>query len=87
MKTTYILVKTQTGKKDAKFHYRICDQEGNLISERRSNREYVAATIDGSFYFGRLDLIGKGDHGRRIKHQIANGWEQTPIAYAENNGY
>ena len=61
------LIKQETGKKSAKFIYSIVDENGNVLETRSSNREYVAATICGKFYFGRLDLIGKGDHGRYIK--------------------
>jgi hypothetical protein len=58
------LIKQETGKKSAKFLYSIVDENGNVLTTRSSNREYVAATICGKFFFGRLDLIGKGDHGR-----------------------
>ncbi len=61
------LIKQETGKKSAKFIYSIVDENGNVLQTRSSNREYVAATICGTFFFGRLDLIGKGDHGRYIK--------------------
>lgn len=57
---TYELKQTQL--KNGKFHYQVIDQNGNVISERKSNREYVACTAFGGFYFGRLDLIGKADH-------------------------
>lgn len=63
----YTLKVTETGKKSGKYHYQVVDETGKIISERSSNREYVACTINGSYYFGRLDLIGKGDHGRYIK--------------------
>lgn len=62
----YYMTRTETGRKASKFIYKIYDQSGKLISERNSNREYVAATICGSFFFGRIDLIGKGDHGRNL---------------------
>lgn len=75
----YELVVTTTGNKAGKFHYKIVDLNGKVISERKSNREYVAATINGQFYFGRLDLIGKGDHGRQIKNTPIE--KQVPIAY------
>jgi hypothetical protein len=65
-KDVYTLTKTEL--KNGKFQYSVTDQNGNIISERKSANEYVACTIDGSSYFGRLDLIGKGDHGRRINH-------------------
>lgn len=64
----YTLRVTELSTKAAKYGYEVIDNEtGAVISSRKSNREYVACTIDGSFYFGRLDLIGKGDHGRRVK--------------------
>ena len=64
---TYKLNVKETGNKTARLHYTVTDESGNIISERKSDRWYVACTIDGSFYFGRLDLIGKGDHGKQIK--------------------
>jgi len=64
---TYILTVKETGNKASKFHYTVTDEAGNIISERKSNREYVACTIHGGHYFGRLDLIGKGDHGSYLK--------------------
>lgn len=66
---TYKLIVTETKNKAGKFHYTVVDETGNVISQRRSNREYVACTIYGSFYFGRLDLVGKGDHGTRLKYE------------------
>lgn len=90
---TYTLNVKETGNKAGKFHYTITDEAGNIISERKSNREYAAATINGQYYFGRLDLIGKGDHGKTVKFLSAhkynsekNTWEagvsdQLPIAY------
>ena len=63
----YILKVTETNNKAGKFHYQVIDEAGNVLTERRSNREYVAATINGAFFFGRVDLVGKGDHGRYLK--------------------
>jgi hypothetical protein len=60
---TYKLSKEQKGKN---FLYTVTDENGNVISKRTSKREYVACTADGEYYFGRMDLIGKGDHGSRI---------------------
>lgn len=63
----YILTKTQKGRK---FLYEVKDENGNVISKRTSVRDnYIAATSNGEFYFGRIDLIGKGEHGR-ILNQI-----------------
>lgn len=61
--TKYILTKEAKGKK---FQYTVTDENGNVISTRMSTRDYVACTANGEYYFGRLDLIGKGDHGRRL---------------------
>lgn len=65
---TYKLNKTVKGKK---FEYTVTDEKGNVVSKRSSAREYVACTINGQFYFGRLDLIGKGDHGKRLSYASA----------------
>ena len=64
----YILSKQVKGKK---YLYTVKDENGNVVSTRTSARNYVACTADGSFYFGRLDLIGKGDHGKRLSHTAA----------------
>lgn len=69
MENSYTLTKVETGSKAAKYIYSIVNNEtGEVINTRKSNRDYVAATIDGNYFFGRMDLIGKGDHGRSIKH-------------------
>lgn len=57
------LIKTQT--KSGKYNYSIVDDNGNILATRTSSKEYVAATITGKYFFGRLDLIGKGEHGER----------------------
>jgi len=78
---TYKLTVTETGNKAGKFSYTVVDENGTIISTRKSNREYVACTINGSYYFGRLDLIGKGDHGKQVKWCIEHSQEVVPIAY------
>ncbi len=80
--TTYTLQVTETGRKSAKFCYQVInDATGAIVSVRNSNREYVACTIKGDFYFGRLDLIGKGDHGRFLKDIAARPeyWGNTAV--------
>ena len=57
---------TATALKNGKALYQVIDNQGNIISKRTSSRKYVACTIDGSYYFGRLDLIGKGEHGQTL---------------------
>lgn len=59
----YILSKQAKGKK---FQYTVTDENGNIVSTRTSARDYVACNRTGEFYFGRLDLIGKGEHGRQL---------------------
>ncbi len=81
---TYKLTVNETKNKAGKYHYQVVDENGNVISERRSNRIYVACTINGGFYFGRKDLVGKGDHGRQIKGCITRNQQPYPVAYLEN---
>lgn len=59
----YILTKTAKGKK---FLYEVKDENGKVISNRTSARDYVACTANIEFYFGRIDLIGKGEHGKML---------------------
>ena len=77
----YKLKVTETKNKAGKFIYEVIDEAGTVISTRKSNREYVACTINGSHCFGRVDLIGKGDHGRTIKFLQQTGRKVSPIAY------
>lgn len=59
---------TETNNKAGRNWYQVFDADGNKIGERRTNRTYVAAyvfqTPSGelyvNFWFGRIDLIGKG---------------------------
>lgn len=80
----YILTKTPKG---AKFQYQVIDTKTNeVISTRLSARNYVASTANGEFYFGRIDLIGKGDHGKRLNWAllILNNPQK---AYKDNLAY
>lgn len=77
----YKLLKKETQNKSARYHYTVVDESGKVITERKSNREYVACTVNGAFYFGRIDLIGKGDHGRMIKYAKSQGRPVPEIAY------
>lgn len=78
MEHTYKLIANQYGKN--KTIYRVIDETGKEISHRVSTRKYVACTIDGSCYFGRLDLIGKGDHGKTLA-RIAEYKDTSREAY------
>lgn len=75
----YILTRTPT--RGGKYKYTVKDQAGVIISSRLSGRDYVAATIDGEFYFGRIDLIGQGGHGSYLKYRQSEGLDVSPIAY------
>jgi len=76
------LIKQETGKKSGpKYIYSIVDENGSVVSTRSSNREYVAATCCGAFFFGRLDLIGKGEHG-----QILNNTEKAIAKFSSLPG-
>lgn len=77
----YELKVTETKNKAGKFHYQVIDENGNVISERKSNREYVACTINGQYYFGRIDLVGTGDHGKHINWCKENGQTSLAIAF------
>lgn len=65
----YTLTKTPKGKR---FLYEVKDADGNVVSKRTSTRDYIACTANGEYYFGRIDLIGKGEHGRMLNeaHRI-----------------
>lgn len=69
------LTRTQKGDK---FVYTVTDERGNVISTRTSKRDYVACTVNGEYYFGRLDLIGKGAHGISLSYNtnIVNNTEK-----------
>lgn len=68
--TNNVYTLTKNVLKNGKFKYVVTDQNGNVISDRTSARDYVACTACMRFCFGRLDLIGKGDHGKYIKRAI-----------------
>lgn len=72
-----------TNNKAGRFHYTVKDENGTIISERRSNRVYVACTAHGIYYFGRLDLVGKGDHARHCRYAVEAGRQPDPVAYMD----
>lgn len=79
----YTLNLKETNSKSSKYHYTVTDETGNVITERKSNKIYAACTLNGQYFFGRLDLIGKGEHGQTIKQMIAAGRESeiSPVVY------
>lgn len=67
--TTPEFTLTKIVLESGKFQYQVIETKtGKVFSDVRSNREYVAATINGRFHFERVDLIGKGDHGHCLAH-------------------
>lgn len=80
----YKLLKHDTGRKNNRYHYQVVAVNGgtnDILAERHSNRDYVAATINGEFFFGRTDLINKGDHGASVKQALGRGRQPVPIAF------
>jgi hypothetical protein len=77
----YKLIKTDTGRKNNKFHYQVVNAQGEVLSDRHSNRHYVAATIGGEYYFGRLDLVNKGGHGDSVKYALSKEQQPVPVAH------
>jgi hypothetical protein len=60
MNTVGKLQVKEINHKSAKFLYEIVDiQTNKVVSTRKSNRVYVAATFDGQNYFGRVELALK----------------------------
>lgn len=55
----YELKVTETKNKAGKFHYQVVDENGNIISERKSNNEYIYCTINGKYYSSKLGNIQK----------------------------
>lgn len=68
-------------KHGAKFQYYTIIEGGLEVVLRTSARDYVACTEGGSFFFGRLDLIGAGDHGKTVKRQLEAGITPAKILY------
>lgn len=77
---------TKTPVKGGKYEYEVFDKKGKLISRRLSKRDYVACTTDGYYFFGRLDLIGKGEHGKRLndaRRRLAKVQEKPDSVYRD----
>lgn len=80
-----------------KYQYVVTDEAGNVVSKRLSKRgDYIACTAFGDYYFGRRDLIGKGDHGRCLNSILARKarLDSDPdaayskyMAYVRENGW
>lgn len=81
---TFKLTKTTKGSNHT---YTVTDESGTVLSKRVSKRDYVACTIDGRFYFGRLDLIGKGDHGRGLRFYQGKPGKEKELEAISNIAY
>lgn len=51
--------------------YAVMNVEGEILSTRKSKRDYVACTINGGFYFGRINLVNKNGRARAKRLQNA----------------
>jgi len=79
----FTLTKKETGRKTGKFYYEVIDNRtGEMVTNRNSNREYIACTTNGRFFFGRLDLINKGDHKKMVDYARQTGEYQTNLEIA-----
>ena len=80
---TYKLNKEAKGNK---FEYTVIGEHNNVISKRISTNNYVACTSDGSFYFGRLDLIGKGCYSKELNrvNEVLNSKRPEYKNYKKN---
>ncbi|MCD8286214.1 MAG: hypothetical protein LUD50_03190 [Clostridia bacterium] len=61
--------------KDGSFLYSVLDESGNVIKTRKTGHEYVACCVFDNLFFGKVSLIGKGEHARRIAYakHVING--------------
>jgi len=76
------LVKVETGNKRERYCYQV-RENGHVIAERKSNREYVACYVmlckgaDGSvwyetpFFFSKLHLIGRNKSAQNDPYAVA----------------
>lgn len=62
--------------------YQVVDDSGKVISQRVSAREYVACSINGDYYFGRMDLVGKGEYAYML--QRAKNFMKDPEGWFRN---
>lgn len=61
--------------KAAKFHYKVVDTDTNeVITQRKSNRVYIAATFNGAMYTSVMNGISA---------MYRNGYSDSQIAYLD----
>lgn len=79
LNTTHYLTVKLTGSKAGKYHYQIIEKAtSQVVSERKSNRQYVAAIIPNGYeFYGRIDLAQKAiDKKKKLGYK-------TEVAYLE----
>lgn len=78
MKYRYILERTETERKEGRYLYQIRDTvTGEVVSQRRTNREYQAAAAPhGGQYFGRPGLGRK--YQERAAARVQEARQRTP---------
>lgn len=69
------LIKKQLSSKTGMKLYEVIDELGNVISSRKSKRDYVACTQNCDTFFGRIDLIAKGEHNKYLKNDESLLWK------------
>lgn len=78
---TLKMTRKETANKATKFIYQIIGQDGTVLCERKTNREYAACLgytdghdgkSDCPWFFGRMDLVGKGDSKHAYAKMLAN---------------
>lgn len=87
MASKYRLTVTPKGKRFKYTVVRVSD--GVEMSSRLSVRPgYVACTVNGNFYFSRIDLVGKAAHGRELSiatrqaNYTVEQWHKDRESYA-----
>ena len=55
----YELKVTEINTKEAKYLYQVVDDNGNVISQRKSNREYVYCTVNAVYCSSKIGKIEK----------------------------
>ncbi len=83
--TTYTLKRIETKDPAAKYHYRVTDEDGKVISEYKSNTKYVACTANGWFHFEKLEQISGEYTTKYVRFRERNRLKPLPIAYLNSS--
>lgn len=86
LKRLELIVKETPNNKNTFYVYQVVE-DGKVLCERKSSRKYVACAVTkripegetepiyyAPYYFGRLDLIGKGDSKNFTERSSAYGF-------------